>query len=449
MTSRRPDSFDGLGGYRGRDEQFYGGRSFGGSSSSDLQHWVTAPPDIPGSRNLHPGERTPTNNGDDGVEPQAGAHAAGSADQLDRFAGFGIGLVSLFTENVLAHPCIVIRRQCQINYHARCQHLSPFTVVTVMYHVAKIQGPKALWKGMGSTFIVQGISLGAEGLLSECLGLPRELPHRWTFKQVAGHFILKGLTVMVALPFYAASLVETVQSEVVREPPGPLECLREGVARLLGPRLLPQRRLLPFRRLLGPALLHSLLRYALLTAIQTAIAALLRHILSRTAARKKAAMEDAGLYDDQGSSVSVGIAETAVDGHFAELAASLVASLVADLALYPLETALHRLLVQGTRTIVDDTDGGVASLVGGVAYLAAGGGVVLPINTQYDGLRDALTGASTGVLTGVRGAPEAAGTAVGGACLYRGVGSVLLQYGLQATALWAARTAYTALAARR
>lgn len=160
-------------------------------------------------------------------------------------------------------------------------------------------------------------------------------------------------------------------------------------------------------------------------------------------------MVDTGLHDGQGSSVNASGVETAVDGHFVELAASLVASLAADVALYPLETALHRLLVQGTRTIVDDTDGGVASLAEGMAYLVAGGGVVLPINTQYDGLRDALTGASAVVLTGGRGAPEAAGAAVGGACLYRGVGAVLLQYGLQAAALWAARTAYTALAARR
>lgn len=62
MTSRRPDSFDGLG-YRGRDEPAYGGgysgRSFNSSSGADLQHWVTTPPDIPGSRNLHFGEGSP------------------------------------------------------------------------------------------------------------------------------------------------------------------------------------------------------------------------------------------------------------------------------------------------------------------------------------------------------------------------------------------------------
>ena len=62
MHPRRPDGFDGLG-YRSgaRDEQGFGGafpaRSF--SSASDLSHWVTTPPDIPGSRNLHWGEKSP------------------------------------------------------------------------------------------------------------------------------------------------------------------------------------------------------------------------------------------------------------------------------------------------------------------------------------------------------------------------------------------------------
>lgn len=51
MASRRTDSFDGFG-YRGRDDPQH--------------HWVSTPPDIPGSRNLHPGARTPMYD-----EPQA------------------------------------------------------------------------------------------------------------------------------------------------------------------------------------------------------------------------------------------------------------------------------------------------------------------------------------------------------------------------------------------
>lgn len=62
MHPRRPDGFDGLG-YRGsaRDERGFGvafpARSF--SSGPELGHWVTTPPDIPGSRNLHWGEKSP------------------------------------------------------------------------------------------------------------------------------------------------------------------------------------------------------------------------------------------------------------------------------------------------------------------------------------------------------------------------------------------------------
>uniref|UniRef100_A0AAQ5YSX6 Solute carrier family 25 member 46 n=1 Tax=Amphiprion ocellaris TaxID=80972 RepID=A0AAQ5YSX6_AMPOC len=183
MASRRPDSFDGLG-YRGRDDPLYGAsypvRSAGASAELH-HHWVTTPPDIPGSRNLHPGERTPLHDeplGEPGGPgdvhgwdaPQPGLPPA---EQLNRFAGFGIGLVSLFTENVLSHPCIVFRRQCQVNYHAHCYHLTPFSAMAVMYSISKAQGVKALWKGMGSTFIVHGITLGAEGIISEFTPLPR------------------------------------------------------------------------------------------------------------------------------------------------------------------------------------------------------------------------------------------------------------------------------------
>lgn len=61
MAFRRPDSFDGLG-YRGRDDPIYGsGYPLRGAGPADPQHqhWVTTPPDIPGSRNLHTGDRTP------------------------------------------------------------------------------------------------------------------------------------------------------------------------------------------------------------------------------------------------------------------------------------------------------------------------------------------------------------------------------------------------------
>lgn len=408
MASRRPDSFDGLG-YRGRDDPLYGAsyplRSAGGPAELQHHHWVTTPPDIPGSRNLHHGERTPQYD-ELLAEPGAPGAAAGweapqpgvpPAEQLNRFAGFGIGLVSLFTENVLAHPCIVFRRQCQVNYHARCFHLTPFSAVAVMYSITKAQGVKALWKGMGSTFIVHGITLGAEGVISELTPLPRELPHRWTWKQLAGHLLLKGLTAVVALPFYCASLIETVQSDIVRDDAssGLLDCVREGLTRLLGVGAPHSRRLLPLTSLLLPAALHAVLRYAIAAAVQRA-----------------------ALWLHQRSRKQRGDPSNPLDAYFPELAAAWAGSLVADVLLFPLETALHRLGLQGTRTIIDATDGVVAVGNGGSP-------LVLPVNTQYDGFSDCL---------------HAIRRKEGVAGYYRGFGALAAQYALHGALLAAART---------
>ncbi|XP_068423053.1 mitochondrial outer membrane protein SLC25A46 [Clinocottus analis] len=406
MASRRPDSFDGLG-FRGRDDPLYGAsypvRSAGGPTELQQHHWVTTPPDIPGSRNLHHGERTPQRDeppGEHGA-PGAGWGAPGPgvppAEQLNRFAGFGIGLVSLFTENVLAHPCIVFRRQCQVNYHARCYHLTPFSAVAVMYSITKAQGLKALWKGMGSTFIVHGVSLGAEGLMSEFTPLPRELPHRWSCKQLAGHLLLKGLTAVVVLPFYCASLIETVQSEIVRDDSssGLLDCVREGLTRLLGVGAPHSHRLLPLSSVLLPAALHAILRYAIASSVQRA--ALWLH----QRGRKQHADPSNPL-----------------DAYFPELAAAWAGSLVADVLLFPLETALHRLGLQGTRTIIDATDGVVAAG-------NAGSPLVLPVNTQYDGFSDCL---------------HAIRRKEGPAGFYRGFGALAAQYALHGALLAAART---------
>uniref|UniRef100_A0A672IBY0 Solute carrier family 25 member 46 n=1 Tax=Salarias fasciatus TaxID=181472 RepID=A0A672IBY0_SALFA len=240
---------------------------------------------------------------------------------------------------------------------------------------------------MGSTFIVHGITLGAEGVISEFTPLPRELPHRWSWKQLAGHLLLKGLTAVVALPFYCASLIETVQSDIVRDEAssGLLDCVREGVARLLGVGAPHSRRLLPLGRLLLPAALHTVLRYAVAAGVQRA--ALWLH---RRGRERRAEPSDP------------------LDAYFPELAAAWAGSLAADVLLFPLETALHRLALQGTRTIIDATDGAVAAGNGGSP-------LVLPVNTQYDGVHDCL---------------HAIRRKEGGAGFYRGFGALLAQYAL-------------------
>ncbi|NXY88674.1 S2546 protein, partial [Alcedo cyanopectus] len=342
MHPRRPEGFDGLG-YRGggREEPGPGARPFG--SASELGHWVTSPPDIPGSRNLHWGEKTPpygagTPLGGAGFneEPNLGAGGPG-AEQLNRFAGFGIGLASLFTENVLAHPCIVLRRQCQVNYHARNYHLTPFTIVNIMYSINKTQGPRALWKGMGSTFIVQGITLGTEGIISEFTPLPRYCLY---FVLTFFFFVnFCSLTHVIAMPFYSASLIETVQSEIIRDNPGILDCVKEGIGRVVGMGVPHSKRLLPLMVLTFPTALHGVLHYVISSMIQKLVLFVLK--------------KDDSHHLPTESSASV---QSMLDAYFPELIASFAASLCADVMLYPLETVLHRLHIQGTRTIIDNTD---------------------------------------------------------------------------------------------
>ncbi|XP_078531619.1 mitochondrial outer membrane protein SLC25A46 [Lissotriton helveticus] len=399
MQPRRPDGFDGVG-YRGGREaaEDMGARSF----PAPEVPWLNSPPDIPGSRNLYWGERSPLQTGGCPSPVPPGEEITGApgsgGEQLNRFAGFGIGLASLFTENVLAHPCIVIRRQCQVNYHARNYHLTPFTIVNIMYSFSKAQGPRALWKGMGSTFIVQGITLGAEGIISECTPLPRELSHKWNAKKIGGHLLLKALTYVIATPFYSASLIETVQSEIIRDNPGILDCIKEGIGRVINMGVPHSKRLLPLMVLTFPTVVHGVLHYIISSTVQKCVL----YVLNKKNSREP-------LKDDFKP------VQNPLEAYFPELIATFVANLCADVLLYPLETVLHRLHIQGTRTIIDNTDLGFE---------------VVPINTQYEGMRDCFNTIKRE--EGTFG-------------FYKGFGAVIVQYSVHAAVLQITKIIYSTL----
>lgn len=82
----------------------------------------------------------------------------------------------------------------------------------------------------------------------------------------------------------------------------------------------------------------------------------------------------------------------------------------ATLALYPLETVLNRLIVQGTRTIIDNTDSGYG---------------VVPLNTRYDGFIDCVQTISQ--TEGVIG-------------FYKGAGALVIEVILQYLLLKLAKT---------
>lgn len=197
---------------------------------------------------------------------------------------------------------------------------------------------------------------------------------------------MKGFVIAITTPFLAASLVETVQSDIVNEKPGVLDTIFEGALRIstLGaPRIARQ---IPLWQLILPTVVFRLSHYVVSSIAHFTVVSSMH--LEQQEAREQHGdgRRDVSLYET----------------YFPELVASFTGGVLADMLTFPMETVLHRLYVQGTRTIIDNTDTGIG---------------VVPVNTQYEGFVDCFR--SIIVDEGLQG-------------LYRGFGALVLQYSLYA-----------------
>ncbi|OXU29316.1 hypothetical protein TSAR_014725 [Trichomalopsis sarcophagae] len=283
---------------------------------------VIRPLDIP---NIHPlVEDSPPNDNDQVVK---------------HYIGRGCGLASLITENLLIHPFLVLRRQCQVNPISKKYHVGPITLIPVMIRLHQTQGLNTLWKGIGSVLLVRGLTMAVEDLVSKVTPWPKEMTHL-SFKALGQHIILKCVSIGIVTPFYSASLVETVQSEVASERPGVLDVFRDGAIRLLEVR--NKGRLIPIYALLPPTIACGVIKYLFAISVKT----IASHIM-RT--RHKYTQESRGAYSrDMSESAAQDI----------EIQAILISMCTADIIFYPFETVIQRLHLQGTRTIIDNLDTG-------------------------------------------------------------------------------------------
>lgn len=92
---------------------------------------------------------------------------------MRKYLGVSVGLVSLITENLLSHPFVVLRRQCQVHHSSSRTHLVPFTLLPVIIHLHQRQGITTLWKGLGSCLLVRGMSLAVDDLISKVTPWPK------------------------------------------------------------------------------------------------------------------------------------------------------------------------------------------------------------------------------------------------------------------------------------
>eukprot|EP00095_Tigriopus_kingsejongensis_P008886 snap_masked-scaffold566_size135349-processed-gene-0.0 protein:Tk08886 transcript:snap_masked-scaffold566_size135349-processed-gene-0.0-mRNA-1 annotation:"hypothetical protein DAPPUDRAFT_308941" len=318
--------------------------------------------------------------------PMASPAAVSGEPQHERYATLGLGLAGLMVEHLMSHPWVVLRRQCQVHTSSVRSHHTPFSLVPVMATLTRWQGVGALWKGLGSTLTVRGLTLAVEDCTSKFTPWPKEVDRRSSLRSIGQHLLLKAVSLAVLTPFYSASLVETVQSEIASERPGMLDVFREGLARLFNCASAHSGRMLPMWILMPATVVHGVSHYILMmTAKGLTLAALQR--------RHRQTQRCSGAIMKENSAPTL-------TTHYHEQLAMLVGHLVADITLFPAETILHRLHLQGCRTIIDNLDSGRE---------------VTPILTRYEGFWDCLA---------ISTYEEGYGS------LFKGLGALILQYGI-------------------
>lgn len=152
-------------------------------------------------------------------------------------------------------------------------------------------------------------------------------------------------------------------------------------------------RLLPLYSLIAPTLLHGMLHYVI------------KSLIERVIIKHGSAKPEKSKFKEE---ISIHTGKT----YYIQLLAGFVSTIFTDLLLFPLETVVIRLHIQGTRTIIDDTDNGMG---------------VVPLCTNYDDVSDCA---------------KTICRDEGAAALFKGLGALFIQCIMQACILKVTKAIY-------
>ncbi|VVD02405.1 mitochondrial outer membrane protein SLC25A46 [Leptidea sinapis] len=307
-----------------------------------------------------------------------------SEEEPNTYITTAISVASLLTENLLSHPFIVLRRQCQVHNCLKNYHIVPYTLLPVVARLHRRQEVTTLWKGIGSTCIVKGLNLAVEDVLSKVTGWPKEFKQCGSILQYMQHITLKCISIAIITPFYSASLVETVQSDIASDKPALLDVFRDGFMRILEWGSPSRGRMLPIWAIVLPTATFGITKYLAQLILKGITVRVLRF-------KQRHRHELSDSYNINSKNASNPLIEDI------NLKANIFSFITMEIIFYPVETIIHRLHIQGTRTIIDNLDTGTS---------------VTPILTGYQGFFDCYN--STIAKEGVGG-------------LYKGFGALVLQ----------------------
>ncbi|CAJ0575428.1 unnamed protein product, partial [Mesorhabditis spiculigera] len=275
----------------------------------------------------------------------------------DPLASALLGAAEMTSKLCIVHPCNVLRRQCQVHQHANSLHLTPVTLVPVIFNLTNKQGILTLWKGSIGNGVLWGLTSITEIVLSDVCGLPNEsgLGEGDSENRVM-EVIVKGVDRMRFFAFGA----------------------RDSSRRF------------SILHLALPTVAFRTSHYL----VQTGLYHYLFNIARRYVNRKPESER------------------TKFHEYVPQIFAQMTSSVCTDMILFPFETILHRMYIQGTRTLIDNLDSGLSAA---------------SITIKYSGFFDCL-----------RQTVEREGFWA----LYAGAGALFLEYMLQSTLHQVARAIF-------
>ena len=302
--------------------------------------------------------------------------------------------------NILSYSIHLLfcRRQAQIQNESSYAYLTPLSAIRMIYTVKYQQGSGVLWKGCFSSLILTGFETVSSNLIDELAPLNNSLLR-------IKHILFKTISSCFLIPMYSVHFLRSVQSDLtIANRWSPLTIFTEPFQRIIfGIKTGFYARALPLWYLILFSLPYFVGRHVLQYFLNC-------HFLKKFN-EDYTHIKDSSMNSNENQFETIDDIEcqlidtipNLVERSFLRIEANILSVFLSNFVLYPYETVLNRLFVQGTRTIVDNLD---QTSFGCVA-----------INTRYLGVFDCC-----------RTIVESEGN--WGRGFFRGIGFLILKFGL-------------------
>lgn len=282
------------------------------------------------------------------------------SENTERLASIGI-TVSKLLSSVLVHPFVVLRRQCQVNCAGRKYHLTPFTIINVAINIqsSAVQGTFCMWKGVSSSLWLFAQTIAAQSTIEAATNsrLKQDVPNNLTLLSLCEHLLLKAIVVTLTSPMYSIHVVSCVKADLNIEDETFLTCLSNSLQRVFHTGNMSSQRLIPFYKLLITTVAFQTTRYTLTLLLERIISRLMKLIKAKFYKKQNSSPRNMDCSSLQITNISPNKSKL-LEVHYPQLISEFLAELITDIVLYPVETTLHRMVIQGTRIILDNTDTG-------------------------------------------------------------------------------------------